>query len=36
MGMSGDWREAVAAGGTWLRLGSVLFGPRPEASLVIG
>ena len=29
MGMSGDWREAVAAGSTWLRLGSALFGPRP-------
>ena len=28
MGMSGDWREAVAAGSTWLRLGSALFGPR--------
>ena len=36
MGMSGDWREAVAAGGTWLRLGSVLFGPRPAASLAMG
>ncbi|MCT0225974.1 YggS family pyridoxal phosphate-dependent enzyme [Synechococcus sp. CS-1328] len=29
MGMSGDWREAVAAGSTWLRLGSTLFGHRP-------
>ena len=29
MGMSGDWREAVAAGSTWLRLGSTLFGARP-------
>ncbi|MAR07792.1 MAG: YggS family pyridoxal phosphate-dependent enzyme [Cyanobium sp. NAT70] len=28
MGMSGDWREAVEAGSTWLRLGSALFGPR--------
>ena len=28
MGMSGDWREAAAAGATWLRLGSVLFGAR--------
>lgn len=28
MGMSGDWREAAAAGATWLRLGSVLFGTR--------
>ena len=32
MGMSGDWQEAAAAGSTWLRLGSVLFGPRPSAS----
>jgi pyridoxal phosphate enzyme (YggS family) len=31
MGMSGDWREAVAAGSTWLRLGSALFGTRPPA-----
>ncbi|KEF41146.1 MAG: hydrolase [Cyanobium sp. CACIAM 14] len=29
MGMSGDWREAVAAGSTWVRLGSALFGRRP-------
>ncbi|MEA5442900.1 YggS family pyridoxal phosphate-dependent enzyme [Cyanobium gracile] len=29
MGMSGDWREAVTAGSTWVRLGSVLFGSRP-------
>lgn len=29
MGMSGDWGEAVAAGSTWVRLGSALFGPRP-------
>jgi pyridoxal phosphate enzyme (YggS family) len=29
MGMSGDWREAVAAGSTWVRLGSLLFGERP-------
>jgi len=29
MGMSGDWPEAVAAGSTWVRLGSALFGPRP-------
>ena len=31
MGMSGDWPEAAAAGSTWLRLGSALFGPRPTA-----
>jgi len=29
MGMSGDWPEAAAAGSTWVRLGSGLFGPRP-------
>ncbi|QEY32083.1 YggS family pyridoxal phosphate-dependent enzyme [Synechococcus sp. RSCCF101] len=29
MGMSGDWPEALEQGSTWLRLGSVLFGPRP-------
>jgi pyridoxal phosphate enzyme (YggS family) len=28
MGMSGDWREAVAAGSTWVRIGSGLFGAR--------
>jgi len=28
MGMSGDWREAVAAGSTWVRLGSAVFGSR--------
>ncbi len=28
MGMSSDWREAVAAGSTWVRLGSALFGSR--------
>ena len=31
MGMSGDWRQAVAAGSTWVRLGSGLFGPRPHS-----
>ncbi|MEB3307640.1 MAG: YggS family pyridoxal phosphate-dependent enzyme [Cyanobacteriota bacterium] len=25
MGMSGDWREAAAAGSTWVRIGSALF-----------
>jgi pyridoxal phosphate enzyme (YggS family) len=29
MGMSGDYRDALEAGATMLRLGSVLFGPRP-------
>ena len=28
MGMSGDWTEAVAAGSTWLRVGSAVFGQR--------
>jgi len=30
MGMSGDYLDAAAAGATMLRLGSVLFGPRPR------
>lgn len=29
MGMSGDWPEAAAAGSTWVRLGTTLFGVRP-------
>lgn len=28
IGMSGDWREAVAAGSTMIRAGSAIFGPR--------
>jgi pyridoxal phosphate enzyme (YggS family) len=28
MGMSGDWRAAVAAGSSWVRIGSALFGSR--------
>ncbi len=28
MGMSGDWEEAIDAGATWLRLGSLIFGER--------
>ena len=28
MGMSGDWEEAIDAGSTWLRLGSLIFGAR--------
>ena len=28
MGMSGDWREAVEAGSTWVRIGSIIFGKR--------
>ena len=28
MGMSGDWPEAAAAGSTWVRIGSALFGAR--------
>lgn len=29
MGMSGDYRDAIAAGSTCVRVGSALFGPRP-------
>jgi len=29
MGMSGDWPEAAAAGSSWVRIGSGLFGARP-------
>jgi PLP dependent protein len=29
IGMSGDWREAVRAGATMLRIGEALFGSRP-------
>lgn len=32
MGMSGDWRLALAEGATHLRIGSALFGPRPPKS----
>lgn len=32
MGMSQDWPEAAAAGSTWVRLGSALFGSRPAAA----
>ena len=28
MGMSNDWHEALEAGATWIRLGSLLFGQR--------
>ncbi len=28
MGMSADWKEALAAGATWVRIGSGLFGER--------
>jgi pyridoxal phosphate enzyme (YggS family) len=34
LGMSGDWREALRAGSTMLRLGSVLFGPRAAPARV--
>lgn len=33
MGMSGDWKQAAEAGATWVRVGSGLFGPRPERLL---
>lgn len=29
MGMSGDYIDAIAAGATMVRLGTILFGPRP-------
>ena len=28
MGMSGDFADAIAAGATWVRIGTALFGPR--------
>ena len=28
MGMSDDWEEAIDAGSTWVRLGSLIFGDR--------
>jgi uncharacterized pyridoxal phosphate-containing UPF0001 family protein len=30
MGMSADLEAAVAAGATWVRIGTALFGPRPQ------
>lgn len=30
IGMSGDWREAVQAGSTMIRVGTTIFGPRPS------
>ena len=32
MGMSGDWRIAVEEGATMVRIGTALFGPRPDPS----
>jgi len=32
MGMSGDFREAIAAGATIVRVGTAIFGPRPPAA----
>jgi pyridoxal phosphate enzyme (YggS family) len=29
LGMSGDWRLAIQAGSTMIRVGSTIFGPRP-------
>ena len=29
MGMSGDYREAIACGATMVRVGTAIFGPRP-------
>ena len=36
MGMSGDWREAAAAGSTWVRVGTALLGDRPVAGGAAG
>ena len=33
IGMSGDWREAVEAGSTMIRVGTTIFGPRPVRSM---
>lgn len=30
MGMSSDYREAIQYGSTWIRIGSAIFGERPE------
>ena len=30
MGMSNDWQEALEGGATWIRIGSLLFGKRPN------
>ena len=30
MGMSEDWEEAISAGSTWVRLGSLIFGDRSK------
>ncbi len=34
MGMSRDWEEAVEAGSTWIRIGSLLFGDRVGKDLI--
>ncbi len=36
MGMSGDWPQAAAAGSTWVRIGSALFGSRSVPPLPQG
>ncbi|MFK8014153.1 MAG: YggS family pyridoxal phosphate-dependent enzyme [Gammaproteobacteria bacterium] len=33
MGMSGDLAAAIAEGATWLRIGTAIFGQRPESAL---
>jgi hypothetical protein len=33
MGMSSDYREAIAQGATLIRIGTAIFGPRPAAEL---
>jgi pyridoxal phosphate enzyme (YggS family) len=36
LGMSGDWREAIACGSTMVRLGTAIFGPRGAPSQAEG
>jgi len=33
MGMSDDFEAAIAEGATWIRIGTALFGPRPQAEV---
>lgn len=35
IGMSGDWREAIAAGSTMLRIGTAIFGTRVKRSAAV-
>ena len=33
MGMSNDFEDAIAEGATWVRIGTALFGPRPQTRM---